>query len=138
MILRHTTHKLNIEGIIRDGCLDGKFHKREKDVGHVSFELDPRNDILTESFYRLKNKGIKNDYVYLEFDGELLRNDGYEIVKTIEGKPMTKVELKIALSLTDDQYEKIGEYRFIKGKIPLTYLTEESKLFLERNYKWSR
>ncbi|OAB39290.1 hypothetical protein PMSD_05010 [Paenibacillus macquariensis subsp. defensor] len=128
MILRHTTLISLLREISCEDALDGKYHKRAKDIGHVSFELNPQNDYLSNNLYLLNKRGNIDDYFYLEFDGERLEADGYKIIDKINGIRMTKLEIKITLpEMSEDQYHGIGEYRFIEGKIPLIYLTDDSR-----------
>jgi hypothetical protein len=131
MILRHTTHKDNLSKIVEEGCLNGKYFEREKDIQHVSFELNPQNNVLTDNFYRMKNKGNQQDYFFLEFDGQRLIDAGYAILDKIGEQKFSKVEITFILKdLTTEEYEGIGNYRFVHGEVPLEFLTEESKMRL--------
>lgn len=130
MILRHLTTKDKIQLIKRDGFLRGSDNLRKTHKDHVSFELfDTQQDrnAFIRAYATVRDIDIK-EVVELFFDGDRMMEDGYTVMdRFISGKKDTKVELSIHPSISKDDYEAIGEYRFVYGRVPLEFLTEESK-----------
>lgn len=131
MIIRHITDKKILEAIIKHGCLDSVFNKRTHDRDYISFQFNPANDFLTQHFHLLKNWNA-SDIFELNFDGNRLLKDGFEIHDSIEGTKFNK-KIDIGWKLREHNIKFSNndvnnvEYCFIKYKVPLSYLTEESK-----------
>ncbi|MDQ0197076.1 hypothetical protein [Neobacillus ginsengisoli] len=131
MILRHVTRNTALPSIIKSDCLDPEFLQREHDRGHISFELNPKTELLTKYFHVIKGWNQDEPFELL-FDGEELLQDNYEILHSIEGIKFNK-EVDIGWKLRDAKIPYLKEdvdnieYCFIKGKVQLKYLTEESK-----------
>jgi hypothetical protein len=132
--LRHITLKKNLQSIYNDGALEAsKTLRNGMDKEYVAFELNPNTDVLLDIFHKLKSNDLSNvhispdDVFELIFDGNKMLADGIEIVEKVGGN--SKVEISIALpqwGITEKDWMSIGEYRFVKGKASLQYLTEES------------
>lgn len=85
---------------------------------------------MTKYFHVIK--WGQNEPFELLFDGEKLLQGKYEILDNLEGiKFNTEIDIGWKLSEVDIPYLKKEvaniEYCFIKGKVPLKFLTEKSK-----------
>lgn len=133
MKLRHITLKKSLQSIYNDGALDAsKTLRNGVDKEYVAFELNPKTNVLFNIFHKLKSNDLLNvhispdDVFELIFDGNKMLADGIQIEK-VGGNG--KVEISTALSqwgITEKDWISIGEYRFVKGKVSLQYLTEKS------------
>ncbi len=126
-VLRHVTNKRFLYSIINEGKLSDEFLLGKKDRSHISFESNPKTNTLVENFHILKQElgWKKNDIFELQFDAKKLHENGYKILNNIEGKYYSKVELDIVIDHKVSHL--VGDYVFIKGEVPLKYLTDESK-----------
>lgn len=134
-ILRHVTKKEFLGSIISDGALMGGYVQRTMDKGYISFELNPTNDTLAKVFHILKD-WEETEPFELIFDGEQLIQAGYVINPTINGVTYIKEEIDCVMKTKGIRAisHEIGDYVFIKGNVPLRFLTSGSKEEIE---KWA-
>lgn len=121
--------------IISDGALRGDYVQRTMDKSYISFELNPTNDTLVKVFHILKN-WEETEPFELIFDVERLIQAGYVINPSINGVSYIKEEIDHVMKtkgLREVSHE-IGDYVFIKGNVPLKFLTSGSK---EEIKKWA-
>lgn len=130
MILRHLTTVEDITSILSDGFLRGSNNMRTAHQDHVSFEIfNPHND--RKAFIKAYSvaKGVNvNNVVELFFDAKKMVGAGIEIRDTfINGIKDSKIELSLYPEVTEDDLKSIGDYCFVYGKVPLNFLTEQTK-----------
>lgn len=128
-ILRHVTKDDYINSIVREGALLGRYGRRKGDNKYISFELNPTTNTLVEVFHILKEDWSEKQSFELLFDVKKLEKDGYKINSTIDGKYFTNKEIDLVMEAhgLPKVSNRIGKYAFIKDKVPLRYLTVESK-----------
>jgi len=138
MFLRHITLKKWLKAIYESECLDpSKTPRHGIDREYMSFELNPVSDILFRAFPKLKSNPISNiqdgEQFELLFDADKMQTDGIELVEKVGANSKRELEMTLRLSgFSKQEIESVGEYRFIKGKVSLKYLTSESKRQLEQ------
>ncbi|CEG25676.1 hypothetical protein [Bacillus sp. B-jedd] len=141
MILRHITLSINIPSILEDGYLKPANKPGCMDHDCVSFEVYNGSNAFIKCC--MHEEGLdEEDIVPLYFDSNKMNEDGYYPVEKVYEKAYSKKELEVNIKkevfhkefgmisigiITQEEYDSIGEYRFVKGKVPLKYLTEESK-----------
>lgn len=130
MILRHLTTVEKIASILNDGFLRGSNNMRTAHQDHVSFEIFNPNKERTAFIkaYSLA-KGVNvNNVVELFFHAEKMIGAGIEIRNSfINGIKDSKIELSLYPEVTEDDLKSIGDYCFVYGKVPLKFLTEQTK-----------
>lgn len=136
MILRHVTSDMALKSIVSDGKLSGDKTARTRDKGFISFEFNPPTDFLAKNIYQLKkehptNPILEGEEIILDFDVEKIVNSGIELLDNIDGVyyrngdlQTMSIHLKIPFDVLD---QNIGQYRFIKGDLPLSFLTDSCK-----------
>ncbi|MDV2886278.1 hypothetical protein RYX45_13900 [Alkalihalophilus pseudofirmus] len=127
-LLRHITKKEFLPSIISSGALLGEFVQRKGDNNYISFEANPTDDTLVRNFHIIKN-WEESEVFELIFNGENLVRDGFNICSTIDGKRFSKIEIDLEMQAKgkDNIAHLVGDYAFIKGLVPLRYLTDISK-----------
>ena len=135
MILRHVTLRRRLPKIVRDRCLnpDASTRKDSSDYGHISFEKEPINDVLVRIFPLIKSSCLEQfcdgDQYELLFDGHKLLQDGYKVETLGQVREQLAGSVQLGI-LTEKELKSLGDFVHIKGKVPLDYLLEESKLRL--------
>lgn len=138
MILRHVTLKRRLSGIYECGALypaaELGMRMGSADKEYVSFELNPTTEALIKVFPILKSNpfGIvkQGDQFELLFDGNKMMDDGF----TIDLLSQHKIQIREYIGqngFTEEDYESIGEFVFVRSRVSLKYLTEESRERLE-------
>lgn len=104
------------------------------DKDYISFQCNPTNDNLIKVFHILKDWEDTQPFEII-FDGARLVQAGYEINTTINGNSYNKEEIDHALRTKDLKgvFHDIDDYVFIKGDVPLKFLTINSQ---ERIKQW--
>ncbi|MDF9495168.1 hypothetical protein P5772_22100 [Bacillus cereus] len=145
MILRHVTSKQNLSSILEDGYLKPTSNPGKPDHECVSFEIYNGSVALIKCL--LEQKSLKEDEIIsLFFDGNMMTEEGLPPVRNVHASAYSKSELQVYIPkvvnhpdvgpmkvgglLTQDEYDSIGDYRFVQGNVPLKYLTSETKQLL--------
>lgn len=131
MIIRHITQVKFLKSIMADGYLDPSRNPKRYscDKEYVSFEKYIGSNALLK-FYLSYKKLEKEDVFELFFDTDLMERDGIKLVTRFHnGGSHTKVELQNLLS--EDEYNSVGDYIFVRGRVSLRCLTEECRNRLE-------
>ena len=135
MIIRHTTQVKFLQSIMTDGFLNPSHNPKRFscDKEYISFEKYTGSNTLVNLYIKLK-KIKKEEAFELFFDSDLMEKDGLELVaKFHNGGIHTKLELKDML--TEEEYNSVGDYIFVRGCVSLKYLTEECRNKLENFMK---
>ncbi|HHY2677078.1 TPA: hypothetical protein ACV439_005082 [Bacillus toyonensis] len=131
MLLRHITNINSLGSIIKDGCLDSKYNRRQHDRDYLSFELNPKTNYLVDIFHLLKGWN-KEETFELLFDGKKLLENNYEICDSMDNIKFNKqldigMNLKGKIVFTEEDIKTVGDYCFIKRKVSLEFLTNETQ-----------
>lgn len=126
MILRHCTPTKNLESIIREKELNCKHSTRinSSDYGYVAFEIYNDSDTMVKIAKYTKKT---DDITELFFDGNKLNKEGYKILKLEAPTKCENIVFKEAGFITEEEYNSIGDYCFIKSPVRLEYLTDDMK-----------
>ncbi|MCA1047051.1 hypothetical protein [Bacillus toyonensis] len=147
-MIRHITTLKNYEKIRSTGYLaprgDGFSCAPEKE--YIAFESYSES----KAFYKAIFNGKKSkhplnkieDLVGLIFDKEHLRSKGYEVIDSISEQDKTRVviagekfttkwenvTMRDCEVISRDEFNSIGEYVFVKGKIPMELLVKVERV----------
>jgi uncharacterized protein YbgA (DUF1722 family) len=140
LILRHVTLKRRLIKIYNDGYLDptASSRKLSSDNKFIAFELNPKNETLIKIFHVLKSNPLDTftakDVFELTFDGNKMIADG-KVLETLTQNKYQLINYIKSGFISQQEYDSIGDFIFVKGKISLDYLTKESKNRLEEFIK---
>lgn len=133
MILRHVTLKKYLPKIVEINSLYAEAHRVRKisaDGGYNAFEVNPISNVLVRIFPLIKsnpfNTYVEGDQFELLFDGDRMLADGLVLEDLGQSKIQLQYLVHIA-KITTEEYESIGQFRFIAGEVSLNYLTQESR-----------
>lgn len=141
MILRHLTTIRKLPLILESGYLIPADKPGKMDDKLVSFEVYTGSEELIKCYAEQK-KVSKEDIIPLFFDGQKMVNEGINLVKKVYGNAYSKSELQVFIGktfthkgnqydvpgiITQEEYESIGEYLFVDSRVPLRFLTAETK-----------
>ncbi len=129
IILRHCTPTKNLTSIIKDNELNCNHSSRIKsiDYGYIAFEMYNGSDTMVKIAKYTKNT---NDITELFFDGDKLREGGYEILERKAPAKNENIVFKASGFINDEEYDSIGEYCFIKSPVSLDCLTDDTRVKL--------
>lgn len=145
-MIRHITTKATFEKIIKDGFI----YPSKENLGssapekeYVAFETYNGNKVFYKAFYNTNRCNSyrypnlsEEDLIGLILDENKLKNEHYEIIFSPVGtetyldngkKFTTKFENSICPFITKEEYIEIGEYVFIRGRIPIRFIEEIEK-----------
>ncbi|AJH80260.1 TPA: hypothetical protein ACTZ3H_005406 [Bacillus cereus] len=125
MIFRHYTPIEKLPSILSDGYLKGREKQNVSDYGCVSLEEYKGNDVLLKCFVNQDAYNKKN-LIPLFFDGDKMEQDSLKF-KNIDYSKAENYIFVLNGTITQEEYEQIGEYYFHIGNLSLDYLTEETK-----------
>jgi hypothetical protein len=120
--LRHSTFVEHLPSIVAQGLVpEGGSASvlRAHDKGWVSFEKNPPSDWLVTHLPELKPR--KGTPIPLDFDEDLVNALGLEIIV----KP--PIELSVYFADPAEVDRHVGAYVKVKGMVPLSCLTPDSK-----------
>ncbi|MGE7828838.1 hypothetical protein [Paenibacillus sp. NPDC093718] len=140
MILRHVTLKSKLSSIYQHEALlpaaELGIRMRSADKDYVAFELNPTSDVLVRIFPMLKSNSFNSksvmdgDQFELLFDGKKMSAEGF----LIEQLNQLKIQIRPYIGqngFTEEEYESIGAFVFVQSRVPIKYLTEDSRATLE-------
>lgn len=127
-ILRHVTASSNIPSILQEGKLNAKFTPRKisSDIRYVAFEEYTGSNVFEKLYKENRLKGA--EIFPLFFCKKHMLDDGI-VFHFGQGFP-SKVENQVFVfdkTISENEYEQIGDYLFIENEVALRYLTDECK-----------
>ena len=127
-ILRHVTALYNIPSILQEEKLSAKFSPRKlsSDIRYVAFEEYAGNDIFEKLYQENRLKGAAT--FSLLFNKNQMLDDGV-VFRSGQGFP-SKIENQVFVfdkTISEVEYEQIGDYLFVENEVSLRYLTAECK-----------
>ncbi|MCC1486760.1 DUF4433 domain-containing protein [Bacillus tropicus] len=125
MIFRHFTPIENLPSILSDGYLKARENPDVSDNGCVSLEEYKGNEFILKCF-TIQEVYNKNNLIPLFFDGDKMEQDGLQFKNTNYSKAENLIYVNDG-TITQEEYEQIGNYYFHVGNLSLDYLTEETK-----------
>ncbi len=81
MLLRHMTHRHHMKSIVTRGGLSPTF-QIDAPTGWIAFEVDSSKRSVSNSLHQLKNDWQDGDVVTLEFDGERMQRQAFEMLQS--------------------------------------------------------
>lgn len=138
MILRHVTLKSKLSSIYQHEALlpaaELGIRMESADKDYVAFELNPTSDALVRIFPMLKSNPLHSvmdgDQFELLFDGKRMLAEGF-LLKQLN---QHKIQIRPYIGqngFSEEEYESIGEFVFVLSRVPIKYLTEDSRARLE-------
>ena len=130
MVLRHVTPIENVQSILSDGKLSAEYspRKQSSDRGFVSLEVYTGSSFMEQLCCRKSKVGKTFAFLFckrcmleagIEFkSGQGFRSKNENILYVVNG------------SISQKEYDQIGDYFFVKGEVALKFLTDECKAHL--------